>query len=129
MRPYDRDYFMSSFSVLMHQRRHILMTLDDMAMRIEEMEMQFALMCDQQESDKVDTLVEDAWMSGRNFAEAEWENDEILYDSARKPKLCTCDECWGVDNKPDESKQKYSTNWVDDALNKMRRVPQDYKMD
>jgi hypothetical protein len=53
MRPYDRDYFMSSFSVLMHQRRHILMTLDDMAMRIEEMEMQFTLMCDQQESDKI----------------------------------------------------------------------------
>lgn len=128
MRPYDRDYFMSSFSVLMHQRRHILMTLDDMAMRIEEMEMQFALMCDQQESDKVDTLVEDAWMSGRNFAEAEWENDEILYDSARKPKLCMCDDCWGVDDKPAEAKKEYS-NWVDDVLGKMRRVPQDYRMD
>jgi hypothetical protein len=94
MRPYDRDYFMSSFSVLMHQRRHILMMLDDMAMRIEEMEMQFALMCDQQEDNKVDTLVEDAWMSGRNFAEAEWENDKIIYDSARKRKYCTCDACW-----------------------------------
>ena len=80
----------------MHQRRHILMTLDDMAMRIEEMEEQFATMCDQQESAKYDTLLEDAWMSGRNFAEAEWENDEILYDSARKPKLCMCDDCWGV---------------------------------
>ena len=96
MRSTNRDYFMSSFSILMHQRRHILMTLDDMAMRIEEMEMQFALMCDQQQTDKIDTLIEDAWISGRNFAEAEWENDEILYDSARKPKLCTCDDCWGV---------------------------------
>jgi hypothetical protein len=57
MRPYDRDYFMSSFSVLMHQRRHILMTLDDMAMRIEEMEMQFALMCDQQESKRIIRLI------------------------------------------------------------------------
>ena len=128
MRSTNRDYFMSSFSILMHQRRHILSTLDDMAMRIEEMEMQFALMCDQQESDKYDTLVEDAWISGRNFAEAEWENDEILYDSARKPKYCTCDECWGVDDKPAESKEEYS-NWVDDVLGKMRRVPQDYKMD
>ena len=94
MRSTDRDYFMSSFSILMHQRRHILSTLDDMAMRIEEMEEQFVTMCDQQESAKYDTLVEDAWMSGRNFAEAEWENDEILYDSTRKPKLCTCDDCW-----------------------------------
>jgi hypothetical protein len=42
MRSTNRDYFMSSFSILMHQRRHILSTLDDMAMRIEEMEMQFA---------------------------------------------------------------------------------------
>ena len=128
MRSTNRDYFMSSFSILMHQRRHILMTLDDMAMRIEEMEMQFALMCDQQQTDKIDTLIEDAWISGRNFAEAEWENDEILYDSARKPKLCMCDECWGVDDKPAEAKKEYS-NWVDDVLGKMRRVPQDYRMD
>ena len=128
MRSIDRDYFMSSFSILMHQRRHILSTLDDMAMRIEEMEEQFVTMCDQQESAKYDTLVEDAWISGRNFAEAEWENDDVIYDSSRKPKLCTCDECWDVDDKRNESKQEYST-WVDDVLGKMWRAPQDYRMD
>jgi hypothetical protein len=96
MRSTDRDYFMSSFSILMHQRRHILMTLDDMAMRIEEMEMQFAVMCDRQESAKIDTLLEDSWISGRNFAEADWENDEIVYDSSRNPKYCTCDVCWNT---------------------------------
>ena len=92
MRSTNRDYFMSSFSILMHQRRHILSTLDDMAMRIEEMEMQFALMCDQQESESIDSLLSDAIEEALTWDE----NDDLIYDSARKRKECMCDDCWGV---------------------------------
>lgn len=92
MRSTNRDYFMSSFSILMHQRRHILSTLDDMAMRIEEMEMQFALMCDQQESESIDSLLSEAIEEVLTWDE----NDDVIYDSSRKRKECMCDDCWGV---------------------------------
>ena len=90
MRPYDRDYFMSCFSILMHERRSIINILDDMAMRIEEMEMEFALMCDQQESESIDSLLSEAIEEVLTWDE----NDDVIYDSSRKTKYCTCDACW-----------------------------------
>lgn len=90
MRPTDRDYYMSCFSILMHQRRTIVDTLEDMAMRIEEMEAQFVAMCDQQEKEGIDLLLQSAIEEVIMWDE----NDDVIYDSARKKKYCTCDDCW-----------------------------------
>jgi hypothetical protein len=95
MRPTDRDFIVSTLSVLQEQRRMALSILDDMNLRLDELEDQLIFGMDQQEGNNYDTLIEDAWLSGRNFAEAEWENDEVVYDSSRK-KECMCDDCWGV---------------------------------
>lgn len=95
MRPIDRDFIVSTLSVLHEQRRSVLSLLDDMSLRLEELEDQLIFSMDQKENNAYDTLIEDAWLSGRNFAEAEWENDDIIYDSSRK-KECMCDDCWGV---------------------------------
>lgn len=95
MRPTDRDFIVSTLSVLHEHRRNVLSILDDMSLRLEELEDQLIFSMDQKENNTYDTLIEDAWLSGRNFAEAEWENDNIVYDSSRK-KECMCDDCWGV---------------------------------
>jgi hypothetical protein len=95
MRPGDRDFIVSTLSVLHEQRRNVLSILDDMSLRLEELEDQLIFGMDQREENNYDTLMENAWLSGRNFAEAEWENDEVVYDSSRK-KECMCDDCWGV---------------------------------
>jgi hypothetical protein len=95
MRPIDRDFIVSTLSVLQEQRRMAMSILDDMSMRIDELEDQLIFSMDQKENNEYDTLIEDAWMSGRIYAEAEWENDEVVYDSSRK-KECMCDSCWDV---------------------------------
>ena len=95
MRPTDRDFIVSSLSVLQEQRRLALSILDDMNLRLDELEDQLLFGMDQREENYYDTLIENAWLNGRNFAEAEWENDEVVYDSSRK-KECMCDDCWGV---------------------------------
>jgi hypothetical protein len=95
MRPTDRDFIVSTLSVLHEHRRNVLSILDDMSLRLEELEDQLIFSMDQKESNAYDTLIENAWLNGRNFAEAEWENDDIIYDSSRK-KECMCDDCWGV---------------------------------
>ena len=92
MRGYDRDYYMGCFAVLMDQRRHIIIVLDDMSMRIEEMEEQFVTMCNQQESDSMDSILTDAIEEIITWDE----NDDLIYDSSRKRKECMCDDCWGV---------------------------------
>jgi hypothetical protein len=43
---------------------------------------------------KQDNLVEYAWNEGYEYAN--FEQDKIIYDSARKQKECMCDDCWGV---------------------------------
>ena len=98
MRPTDRDFIVSTLSVLQEQRRMAMSILDDMSMRIDELWDQLIFSMDQKENNEYDTLIEDAWLSGRNFAEAEWENDKVVYDSSRK-KECMCDDCWGVSDK------------------------------
>ena len=98
MRSTDRDFIMSTLSVLQEQRRNALSILDDMSLRLEELEDQLIFIMDQQESNNYDTLIEDAWLRGVVWeakGEAEWENDEVMYDSTRK-KECMCDDCWGV---------------------------------
>lgn len=95
MRPTDRDFIVSTLSVLQEQRRNVLSILYDMRMRLDELEDQLLFSMDQQEENNNEIIIEDAWLSGRNFAEAEWENDEIIYDTSRK-KECMCDDCWGV---------------------------------
>ena len=98
MRPTDRDFIVSSLSVLQEQRRLALSILDDMNLRLDELEDQLIFSMDQQEDNNYDALLEDAWLRGvvsEAEREAEWENDEVVYDSSRK-KECMCDDCWGV---------------------------------
>ena len=105
MRSTDRDFIVSTLSVLQEQRRNVLSILDDMNLRLDELEDQLLFSMDQQEENNNEIMIEDAWMSGRNFAEAEWENDEIIYDSSRK-KECMCDDCWGVTKPTDFYKHR-----------------------
>ncbi len=95
MRPTDRDFIVSTLSVLHEHRRNVLSILDDMSLRLEELEDQLIFSMDQVEDCKLQDFYNEAWSLGRNFAEAEWENDNVVYDSSRK-KECMCDDCWGV---------------------------------
>jgi len=102
-----RDYYVSTLAVLHSQRRSIARILEDMSLRLSELEddlihdMDAAAVC------KQDNLVEYAWNEGYEYANFEqnkiiWddeENDDIIYDSARnKQRECMCDDCWGVKN-------------------------------
>ena len=98
MRPTDRDFIVSTLSVLQEQRRNVLSILDDMNLRLDELEDQLIFSMDQQEDNNYDTLIKDAWLRGvvsEAESEAEWEKDAVVYDSTRK-KECMCDDCWGV---------------------------------
>ena len=95
MRGDDRDFIVGTLSVLQEQRRKAMSAIDDMALRLDELEEFLHGFMEEQEFKDYDQAVEDAWISGRNFAEAEWQNDKIVYDSSRK-KECMCDDCWGA---------------------------------
>jgi hypothetical protein len=43
MRPYDRDYYVSTISVLQEQRRLIQSIADDMNMRLDELQEMFVM--------------------------------------------------------------------------------------
>ena len=98
MRPTDRDFIVSTLSVLQEQRRNVLSILDDMNLRLDELEDQLIFSMDQQEENNNEIMIEDAWLRGvvsEAEREAEWEDDEVVYDSSRK-KECMCDDCWGA---------------------------------
>jgi hypothetical protein len=99
MRQTDRDYFLNTIAVLQNQKHSILRVLQDMDLRLEELEESLVLMFDQDEQDVIDTMLDDARFEGFESAMEYMiipdEEDEIVYDSARK-KQCMCDDCWGV---------------------------------
>jgi hypothetical protein len=93
MRPFDRDFYMSTISVLQEQRRIIQSIADDMCMRLDELQDVLATEADQEEDRNYDTLLNDCWQSGYDYRL--WEEDKVIYDSSRK-KECMCDSCWDV---------------------------------
>lgn len=95
MRSTDRDYYMSTISVLQYQRLIIQSIADDMCMRLDELEDQIVTMFDHTEDDNIDLMIDDAWQSGYDYRM--WDEDKVIYDSSRK-KECMCDDCWGVKN-------------------------------
>ena len=108
MRPTDRDFIVSTLSVLQEQRRNVLSILDDMNLRLDELEDQLIFSMDQQEENNNEIMIEDAWLRGvvsEAEREAEWEDDEVVYDSSRK-KECMCDDCWGVTKPTDFYKHR-----------------------
>jgi hypothetical protein len=106
MRSTDRDFYMSTISVLQSQRRMIQSIADDMCMRLDELEGQIAMQYDQSEDWETEELLDSAWQSGYDYnklqeeaAMLDYEEDAIVYDTLRnKMKLCMCDECWDVCN-------------------------------
>jgi hypothetical protein len=101
----SRDYYVSTLAVLHSQRRSIARILEDMSLRLAELEDELIHDMDDSDTCKQDNLVEYAWNEGYEYANFEhnkiiWndeENDDIIYDSARNKKPeCMCDECWGV---------------------------------
>jgi hypothetical protein len=91
MRPYDRDYYVSTISVLQEQRRLIQSIADDMNMRLDELQEMYVMAADQEEDRNYDDLLHESWESGHAYAM--WEEDKVVYDSSRK-KECMCDACW-----------------------------------
>jgi len=89
MRPYDRDYYMSTVSVLMEHARLMKSLTEDMSMRLDELQEVIAMKADQEE----DSTFESVWQDAYDYRI--WEEDQIVYDSARN-KQCMCDDCWGV---------------------------------
>jgi len=109
-----RDYYVSTLAVLHSQRRSIARILEDMSLRLAELEDDLIHDMDDAAVCKQDNLVEYAWNEGYDYANFEqnkviWsddEEDEIVYDSARK-KYCMCNTCWDVndpceDARPDQ---------------------------
>jgi hypothetical protein len=90
MRSTDRDYYMSTISVLQSQRRMIQSISDDMCMRLEEMEGMLAMQFDQKEDETFDLMIDDAWQSGYDYRM--WSDDKVV----PREKECMCDSCWGV---------------------------------
>ena len=93
MRSTDRDFYMSTISVLQSQRRMIQSIADDMCMRLDELEGSIAMQYDQSEDWETEELLDSAWQSGYDYKM--WEEDKVIYDSNRK-KECMCDACWDV---------------------------------
>lgn len=87
MRSTDRDYFMSTISVLQYQRLLIQSIADDLCIRLDELEHQIAMQFEQKEDEDLDFIVDDAWQAGYDYKM--WEEDKIVYDSGRK---CKCDD-------------------------------------
>jgi hypothetical protein len=128
MRPTDRDYCVSTIAVLQEHRRQALSILDDMAMRLDELDETLLYAYAQKEDEEAEEAADNAWESG--YAYCKHITDKIAKRESPSPKLCMCDECWDVDEPEDrgESKKEYF-DWIDDVLRKTRRAPQDYRMD
>ena len=128
MRSTDRDYCVSTIAVLQEQRRVALSILDDMAMRLDELDETLLYAYDQKEDEQIDELMNDSWESG--YAYCKHLAEKPVDRESASPKLCMCDECWDVDESEDrgESKKEYF-DWIDDVLRRTRRAPQDYRMD
>jgi hypothetical protein len=91
----SRDYYVSTLAVLHSQRRSIARILEDMSLRLAELEEELIHDMDDSATCKQDNLVEYAWNEGYEYAN--FEQDKIVYDSARnKQPQCMCDDCWGV---------------------------------
>jgi len=58
MRPTDRDYCVSTIAVLHEQRRQALSILDDMAMRLDELDETLLYAYAQKEDEEIDELVD-----------------------------------------------------------------------
>ncbi len=96
MHNYDRDFIVSTLSVIQEHRRNLVNTLGGMDLRLDELENMLYSFMDEDSADQRDRYMEEAFLQGRWSMEAEYENDKIIYDSARKPKQCMCDDCWDV---------------------------------
>jgi len=93
MRSYDRDFYISTVSVLQEQRRLIQRIADDMSMRLDELQDSMIMQADQEEDRNYEDLLTESWESGHAYAM--WEEDKNVYDSFRK-KECMCDSCWNI---------------------------------
>jgi hypothetical protein len=93
MRSYDRDFYISTVSVLQEQRRLIQGIADDMSMRLDELQDAMIMQADQEEDRNYEDLLTESWESGHAYAM--WEEDKDVYDSSRK-KECMCDSCWNI---------------------------------
>jgi hypothetical protein len=93
MRSYDRDFYISTVSVLQEQRRLIQSIADDMSMRLDELQDAMIMQADQEEDRNYEDLLTASWESGHAYAM--WEEDKVVYDSSRK-KECMCDSCWNI---------------------------------
>jgi len=93
MRSYDRDFYISTVSVLQEHRRLIQRIADDMSMRLDELQDAMIMQADQEEDRNYEDLLTESWESGHAYAM--WEEDKVVYDSSRK-KECMCDSCWNI---------------------------------
>jgi hypothetical protein len=129
MRPTDRDYCVSTIAVLQDQLRMIQDVASDMTMRLDELDETLLYAYAQKEDEQLDELMSDSWESGYAYSMHLAQKD--AESEPASPKLCMCDECWGIDDEPEdrgESKKEYF-DWIDDVLRRTRRAPQDYRMD
>ena len=93
MRSYDREFYISTVSVLQEQRRLIQSIADDMSMRLDELQDAMIMQADQEEDRNYEDLLTESWESGHAYAM--WEEDKTVYDSSSK-KECMCDSCWNI---------------------------------
>jgi hypothetical protein len=149
MRSTDRDFIVSTLSVLQEQRRQATSILDDMNLRLDELDETLLYAYIQKEDEEIDELMTDSWESGYEYRRHLGEK-AAEYEPP-SPKLCMCDECWDVTNdqgdcdcddcrcddeyddkrvnRP-ESKKEYF-DWIDDVLRMTRRdpKPRGYRVD
>ena len=91
MRPYDRDFYMSTISVLMEHNRLVSNITKDMLLRLDELQDVIAMQADQKEEKNFNSFVDEVAKTWGDIME----EDKIIYDSSRK-KHCLCDACWNV---------------------------------
>jgi len=96
MRPTDRDYCVSTIAVLQDQLRMIQSVASDMAMRLDELDESFLYAYGQKEDEELDELMADSWESGYAYSMHLAQKD--AEGEPPSPKLCMCDECWGIDD-------------------------------
>ena len=122
MRPTDRDYCASTIAILQNQLRMITGVVDDMTMRLDELDETLLYAYAQNEDEEIDELMNDSWNSGYEYR-AHLAEKGAEYEPP-SPKLCMCDECWSDDEPEDsgESKEEYF-DWISDVLRQTRRRP------
>lgn len=89
MRSTDRDYYVSTLSVIQNSLSNIHAMITDIEFRLEELETSLILTFDQQEDQQ-----EDYPYSGPNAIEMEeFASSGLIYDSmmTNKTRSCTCD--------------------------------------